>query len=136
MQHLYLVQLQRHQKPLEIVKQYTHLSKTALDTIVQFWLSFNTVSKTLSPFVSAFVKIMSRVKSSKTAIDPQFLMFLKQVLVKSGRLHFNIFQQQDAGGILDFISDELCGNFMCYCKLLQVRIRLTIRLFVLPREHC
>ena len=89
-----------------------HLSKTALDTIVQFWLSFNTVSKTLSPFVSAFVKIMSRVKSSKTAIDPQFLMFLKQVLVKSGRPLFNIFEQQDAGGILACILDKLCGDFI------------------------
>ena len=89
----------------------------------EFWSSFNAVSKNLSPFVSSLVKIMSLSKPSQTAIDPfQFLRFLKQVLVKSERPHFNIFQQQDAREILDCILYELCGDFI----LVQVKTRVTM----------
>ena len=59
--------------------------------------------KRLSPFVFSFVKFIFLLQSSKSAIDPcQFSMFLKQVLVKSGRPYFNIFEQKDAEKILDF----------------------------------
>ena len=91
-------------------------------TMEEFWSSFNAVSKTLSPFVSSFVK-MSLSKPSQTAIDPcQFLRFLKQVLVKSERPHFNIFEQQDARKILACILYELCGDFI----LVQVKTRVTM----------
>ena len=57
----------------------------------------------MSPFVFSFVKIIFLLQSSKSAIDPcKFSMFLKQVLVKSGRPYFNIFEQKDAEKILDF----------------------------------
>ena len=57
----------------------------------------------MSPFVFSFVKIIFLLQSSKSAIDPcQFSKFLKQVLVKSGRPYFNIFEQKDAEKILDF----------------------------------
>ena len=98
-----------------------------LSTMMQFWLNFNTLSKTLSPFVPSFVEIMSLLKSSKSTIDPsQFLRFLKQVLLKSGKPHFNIFEQQDDGEYLARILDELCGDFMLALDLVQVKIRVTI----------
>ena len=91
-------------------------------TMEEFWSSFNAVSKTLSPFVSSFVKIMSLWKPSRL-LDPfQFLRFLKQVLVKSERPYFNIFEQQDAREILGCILYELCGDFI----LVQVKTRVTM----------
>ena len=76
---------------------------------------------------TSFVKITSLLKASKSAIDPsQFLRFLKQVLVKSGRPHFNIFEQQDAKEISARILDELWGNFILALDLVQVKIRVTI----------
>ena len=110
MQDLYLVQLHRHQKSLQTVNQSVKIcgilnkgntscintTLQCLRTSVQFWSSCNFVSKTLSHFVSFFVKIMSLLKSHKSAIEPsQFFRLLKQMLVKSGKPHFNIFEQQD-----------------------------------------
>ena len=81
--------------------------------------------KTLPPFVSSFIK-MFLLKSSKSAIEPsQFLRFLKQVLVKSGRPYFNIFDQQDAEIIMACILDELCGDFILALDLVQVKTRVT-----------
>ena len=82
--------------------------------------------KTLPPFVSSFIK-MFFLKSSKSAIEPsQFLRFLKQVLVKSGRPYFNIFDQQDAEIIMACVLDELCGDFILALDLVQVKTRVTI----------
>ena len=81
-----------------------------LSIMVQFLSSYNAVSKTLSPFLSSFVKIISLLKSSKPVT--QFLKFLNQVLAKSGRKHFNIFEQQDTREILACVLDELCGDFI------------------------
>ena len=53
---------------------------------------------------------MSLLKTYKSPIDPsQFLRFLKQVVIKSGNVDFNIFQQQDACEVLSCILDELCS---------------------------
>ena len=94
---------------------------------MQFWSSFNAVSKTLSPFVSSFVQIMYLLKSSKFVIDPsQFLRIPKQVLVKSGRPLFHIFEQQDAREILACILDELSGDFILALDLVQIKTRVII----------
>ena len=78
------------------------------------------------PFVPSFNK-MSFLKSSNSAIDPfQFLRFLKQVLVKPGAPHFNIFEQQNAGEIFTCILDELSGDFTLALDLVQVKARVTI----------
>ena len=66
-------------------------------------------------------------KSSKSAIHPsQFLRFLKQVLVKSGRPYFNIFEQQSTWEILACILGELCGDSILALDLVQVKTRVTI----------
>ena len=84
------------------------------------------------------VKIMSLLKSSKTAIDPsQFLRFLKKVLVKSGKPHFNIFGQQDAAEILACILDELCDNeysFTIFSASGTNAVQSSLELFLTP-EH-
>ena len=86
---------------------------------MQFWSSFNVVSKTFSPFACSFVKI-SLLKSSKFALDPQFSMFLKQVP------HFSIFELHGAEEILACILGELYGDFILAKGLLQVSTRVTI----------
>ena len=106
-----------------------------LSTMVQFWSSFNAVSKTLSPFVSFFVTIMSLLISSISATGPShFLRFLKQVPVKSRRLHFNILEKQDAREILACILDELCGDFILALDL-SSQDQGYYRLFALPPEY-
>ena len=107
---------------------YINATLQCLSTMVQFWSSFNfsVILKTRSPYVSSFVKIIVFLKSSKSAIDrSQFLRFLKQVLVKSGRPYFNIFQQQVAGKVLACILDELC-DFILALDLVQVNTKVII----------
>ena len=103
------------------------LTLQCLSTLVQFCSSFNIVSKILSPFMSSFLKIMSPQKSCKSDIDPsQFLRLLKQMLVKSGRPHFNIFKQQNVREILACILYERCCDFIFALDFVQVKTRVTI----------
>ena len=51
---------------------YINATLQCLSTFVQFWSNFNGVSETLSPFVSSFIKIMSFLKSSKSALNSNF----------------------------------------------------------------
>ena len=53
-------------------------------------------------------------------------MFLKQVLVKSGKPHFNIFEQQDIMEILVYMLDECCVDFILAFDLVQIKTRGTI----------
>lgn len=77
--------------------------------------------------MSAFLRIMSLLKTAKSPLDPsQFLRFLKQVLIKSGNLDFNIFQQQDACEILSCILDELCSLSQHALDLIKNHIKNTI----------
>ena len=54
------------------------------------------------------------------------------MLIKSGRSHFNIFEQQDAGEILACILDELCGDCL---GLGTSQDGGYYRLFVLPPKY-
>ena len=68
-----------------------------LSTVPELWSNISTNLNNRTTFFSSFLKVMSLLKTSKSPLDPsQFLRFLKQVLIKSGRADFNIFQQQDA----------------------------------------
>ena len=70
---------------------------------------------------------MSPQKSCKSDIDPsQFLRLLKQMLVKSGRPHFNIFKQQNVREILACILYERCCDFIFALDFVQVKTRVTI----------
>ena len=77
--------------------------------------------------MSTFVKIMTLLKTSKSPLDPsQFLRSLKQVLIKSGRSEFNLFQQQDACEILSCILDELCSESVLALHLININIKNTV----------
>ena len=67
---------------------------------------------------------MSLLKTAKSLVDPsQFLRFLKQALVKSGRVDFNLVQQQDAGKVLNFMLDEFCSEFIDVSTVTKIHIK-------------
>ena len=95
--------------------------------MTQFWSNLNLHSAILSPFASSFVKLMSLLKSSKSALDPShFLRHLKQIILKSGRPDFDIFQQQDAAEILLCVLEELCGESILAQDSINVQVRKSI----------
>ena len=80
-----------------------------------------------SPFLAAFLKIISLLKTSKTPLDPsQFLRFLNQVLIKVGRTNFNLFQQHDACEILPCILNELDGDSLLASDTINIHVRNSV----------
>ena len=70
---------------------------------------------------------MSLLRSARGPIDPSdFLRHLQNGLIRSGKPHFNIFQQQDAAEILTFMLAELSAtnpfveNLITVCYRVQV----------------
>ena len=105
---------------------YVNSSLQCLSAMQEFWSSLSLDLGRKTSFLSAFLKIMSLLKTSKTPIDPsQFLRFLKQVLVKSGRADFNLFQQQDAAEILSCILIELCSESPIASDMISVYVKNT-----------
>ena len=93
----------------------------------EFWTSFTSNAETQTPFVTSFLQIMSLLSSSKSPLDPsQFLRFLGQVLTKSGRDDFNLFQQQDACEALSCILAELCAESLLASNLIKINVKNTI----------
>ena len=77
--------------------------------------------------MSALLKIMSLLKTSKVPVDPsQFLRFLGQVLMNSGRPDFDIFQQQDASEVLSVILNELCSESPIASDVITVNVKNTV----------
>ena len=106
---------------------YVNATLQCFSTMVCFWSNLTMFSTTLSPFVSAFVKIMSLLRNSKGPIDPShFLKHLHNVAVKSGKTDFNIFQQQDAAEVLGCILNELLSVGVSAENMVSISIRTTI----------
>ena len=95
---------------------YVNASLQSFSPMIKLWSKFSLHSFNLSPFVSSFVRTMSMLRSRKTALDPpQFLLCLQNVLIKSGKSDFNLFQQQDASEIISYIlEEELCVEDMSW----------------------
>ena len=106
---------------------YLNASLQCLSTMVSFWSNLTMCSTSLSPFVSSFVRIMSTLRSSKSPIDPSsFIRHLQKVVLDSGKLDFNVFQQQDAAEILSCILEELCSVGPANKNMVEVSLRTTI----------
>ena len=98
-----------------------------LSVVPEFWGNIGCSLNKQTPFVSSFLKTMSLLQTSRSALDPsQFLRFLKQVLIKSGRVDFNIFQQQDACEVLSCILDELCSQSFHALDLIKTHVKNSI----------
>ena len=97
-----------------------------LSVVPELWSNVCDDTRNQVTFFSSFLKIMTLLKTSKTPLDPsQFLRFLKQILIKSGRIEFNLFQQQDACEILSCILDEFCGHSLGALDLIKTQVRNT-----------
>ena len=106
---------------------YLNASLQCLSTMVSFWSNLTSFSTSISPFVSSFLKIMSILRSSKQPIDPSdFLRHLQNVLVKSGKPYFDLFQQQDAAEILTCILEELSASNPLAKNMVKVSIRVKV----------
>ena len=77
--------------------------------IIKLWSNFSLHSDALSPLASTLVRTMPMLRSKKTALDPsQFLRCLENVLIKSTKCAFNLFQQKDSSKIISCDLEELC----------------------------
>ena len=94
---------------------YINATLQCLNNLAHIWSNLFLDNNT-SPFLKSFLRIMSMLRSSRTAVDPsQFLRHLRITLIKSGKNEFNIFQQQDAAEILTHILNEF------YVELPQIQ---------------
>ena len=95
--------------------------------MVKFWSSFSAHTNKPPKFVTAFVKIMPLLQTSKGALDPSyFLKCLKQIISKAGSPAFDLFSQQDATEILSYILGELCRECIHASESVRIHIRQTI----------
>ena len=106
---------------------YINSCLQCLSVLPEFWSKLLMGGDNQSPFLAAFLKIMSLLKTSKIPLDPsQFLRFLNQVLIKVGRTNFNLFQQQDACEILSCILNELCGYSVLASDAINIHVRNSV----------
>ena len=106
---------------------YINACVQCLSVMPEFWTRVSTGTEELSSFSSSLLKLLSRLKSSKSPIDPsQFLRSLQQMLVKSGRVDFNLYQQQDACEILACMLEELCSKAFIVADLTKIHVKNTV----------
>ena len=106
---------------------YLNAVLQCLSVVPEIWSNISHDTRTQTSFFSSFLKIMALLKTSKNPLDPsQFLRFLKQTLIKSGRVDFDLFQQQDACEILSCILDEFCSHSLQALDLIKIQVRNTI----------
>ena len=97
---------------------YINSMLQCLSTLDHLWTNFSLLNNKMSPFISAFLRLMTMLKSWKTTIDTsQFLRHLKVVLIKSGKQN-----QQDAAEILsniliEFSSESISTQPSLFCTL-------------------
>ena len=84
---------------------YINVSLQHFTPMIKLWSNFSLHSDTFSPFVSSFVRIMSKLRSSIGSISI-FALFT-ECCYKSGTCDFNLLQQQDASEIISCILEEL-----------------------------
>ena len=95
----------------------------AVRPLSAFWSDSSTPLQTTSPLASSFRRVMAKLDSSKSCVDPSFfLTSLTNSLRKSGRASFDINTQQDAVEILEHILSELLGGSAVASRTLSIKI--------------
>ena len=103
---------------------YINASLQSFRSMVKLWANFSLYTDTLSPFVSSFVRTMSMLRSRKADLDPtQFLCCLENIVVKSGKEGFDLFQQQDASEVMSCAIEESCGELPHAQELLTTTLK-------------
>ena len=102
---------------------YVNVILQAVRPLSAFWSDSSTPLQTTSPLASSFRRVMAKLDSSKSCIDPSFfLTSLTNSLRKSGRASFDINTQQDAVEILEHILSELLGGSAVASRTLSIKI--------------
>ena len=102
---------------------YVNVILQAVRPLSAFWSDSSTPLQTTSPLASSFRRVMAKLDSSKSCVDPSFfLTSLTNSLRKSGRASFDINTQQDAVEILEHILSELLGGSAVASRTLSIKI--------------
>ena len=87
---------------------YINATLQCFSTMTCLWSNLSFGNTNLSSFVSSFTRLMSMLRTCKSPIDPShFLRQLQNLLIRSGKTDFDLYQQQDAAEIIGYILDEL-----------------------------
>ena len=106
---------------------YLNACLQCLSTMVSFWSNLTMCTSQVSPFTLSFVKIMSLLRSSKGPIDPShFIKLFQRLVTDSGKVDFNVFQQQDAAEALTYILEELSSISPSANNIVEKSFRVTI----------
>ena len=89
-----------------LLKHNINAISQAIKPLSGFWSASSNNADPPSPLLVSFRKLMALLDSSKTFVDPSFLLIsLENSLKKAGRTNFEYNKQQDAVEILDHIID-------------------------------
>ena len=100
---------------------YVNVILQAVRPLSAFWSDSSTPLQTTSLLASLFRRVMAKLDSSKSCVDPSFfLTSLTNSLRKSSRASFDINTEQDTVEILEHILSELLGDSAS--RTLSIRI--------------
>ena len=106
---------------------YVNALLQALSTLQVFWsvIASNTVENDF--FITSFLEIMYSIQSTKKPLDPsRFLRALTTVIHSSGQRNFNVFSQQDAAEVLEYILNEFTSSSVLGKDKLELVVRSTV----------
>ena len=106
---------------------YINVSLQHFTPMIKLWSNFSLHSDTFSPFVSLFVRIMSKLRSSIGSISI-FALFT-ECCYKCGTCDFNLLQQQDASEIISCIWSHLMPRIH-WEPHWKIRCHVTIAMYV------
>ena len=106
---------------------YVNAILQCLNVLPQFWTALASVSTCKSTLGSSCSKLFQQLSSAKVSVDPSpFLRDLKTTITKAGRKNFDIFSQQDAPEILEYILAELSVDSVFLNNLFQIRVQVSV----------
>ena len=105
---------------------YVNSILQCLHALTNFISNLLNLTDVHSAMTRSFSQICRELTSSKSVVDPsQFLLALKNVIVKAGNERFNIFSQQDAAEILVHIISEFAVSSPIISPLFQTSVSLS-----------
>ena len=105
---------------------YVNSILQCLHALTSFISNLFNLSDARSAMTRSFAQICRELTSSKSVVDPsQFLLALKNVVVKEGNIAFNVFSQQDAAEILVHIISEFAIGSPIISPLFQTSMSLS-----------
>ena len=115
---------------------YVNVIIQSLNVLSRFCQSLSNCNSSKSPLVSATLTLFKLLKTSKVPVDPSsFLVILKNVISKAKGTMFDIFTQQDAPEILEYILLEFSLNSVFISAMFEIAIITTVTCKVCYQEE-